>query len=60
MSHLVHLSICPIADDLDQLEDPCWILRDTCTDSSVTLNSDNVIQQLHIVKTQLAQCRTAF
>lgn len=25
-SHLVHLSICPIADDLDQLKDSCWIL----------------------------------
>lgn len=26
MAHLVHLSICAIANDLDQLEDSCWIL----------------------------------
>lgn len=29
MAHLVHLSICAIANDLDQLEDSCWILVET-------------------------------
>lgn len=33
MSHLVHLPICPIADNLDQLKDPCWILQEKQTDS---------------------------
>lgn len=29
LSHLVHLPICPISHDLDQLKDSCWILRET-------------------------------
>ena len=27
LAHLVHLAVGPIADHLDQLEDPCWILQ---------------------------------
>lgn len=51
VSHLVHLPICPIAHNLDQLKDSCWILKETQADSHISVT---------FLKTQKLHVKTVF
>lgn len=46
MAHLVNLPVCPIANNLDQLEDPCWILEKKDFISHLTNKASELQKQI--------------